>query len=226
GIKQGITLGYLIFVLAALVLFILYTGDSEPHIYLLNYYFVIGILFTALFFIGSEWMESEKVNLMLILVAIILGALLHMANAFVIPSIIFLLYLFRSNLKNLFLFVLISAVSFFLLNYFLVEDNSSFLSLSGAPFTTIPLIWKISLIIISVYVGWSVSSLIEVYITASFFLFLMSVISIVLLLQSCDFNQAVLIGEPFWASLIPITLFSLSDYKVDRFLGKVMPIGK
>lgn len=226
SLKQGIISGYIIFIIAAVVLFILYTGDGEPHLYLLNYYFVIGILFTALFFIASEWLDGEKIDFMTITIAVILGALLLMANAFIIPTIIFVLYLFRNSLKMLFLFGTLAAVSFILLDYFLVEESSSFLSLSGAPLTTIPLIWKIAIILISIYVGWAVSSLTEVFISGAFFLMLMSIISIVLLLQNSDFYQAVLIGEPFIVVIIPMALFSLSDYKVDRFLGRVMPVGK
>ncbi len=224
--KQAIISGYIIIVLAAVVLFILYAGDGEPHLYLLNYYFVIGILFTSLFFIASEWLDSEKVDFMTIIIAVILGALLLMANAFIIPTIIFILYFFRNNLKILFLFGALATVSFISLDYFLVEESGSFLSLSGAPLTTIPLIWKIAIILISIYIGWAVSSLSEAYVSGAFLLLLMSAISIVLLLQNSDFYQAVLIGEPFIVVIIPMVLFSLSDYKVDRFLGRVMPISK
>ena len=229
--KQVVVIVYLICVLSAAALFIIKNGSGEPMLHLSNSYPVIlqnylvtGILYAALIFAATEMIDSEKINLLTIIIAVLFGAIHLLANALIIPSVIFGLYFFRNNLKNLFLFTALSLAAFTLLNYFLLENNSSFNSLAGAPLTTIPLFWKIIVIVVSIYAGWSVASLNEVFITGAFFLCLISIISIVLLLQGSEFEKAILIGEPFVVTLIPMAIFSLNDYKVDKFLGKVLPI--
>lgn len=226
GYKQPLVLFYLIVVLLACALFIIKTGVGEPNNYLafLKSYLVTGILYAALIFIASEMINNEKINLMAIVIALLLGALHLLANALIIPSIIFALYFFRNNLKNLFLFAALSAAAFLILNYFLIENGTSFSVIARAPLTNIPLIWKIIIVIISIYVGWSAASLNEVFISGAFFLCLMSMISIVILIQTSGFENALLVSEPFIVTLIPMALFLLSNYKVDRFLGRVMPI--
>jgi len=229
--KQVVVIVYLICVLSAASLFIINNGSGEPILHMSNSYPVIlqnylvtGILYAALIFAATEIIDSEKINLLTIIIAVLFGAIHLLANALIIPSLIFGLYFFRNNLKNLFLFTALSLAVFTLLNYFLLENNSSFNSLAGAPLTTIPLFWKIIVIVVSIYAGWSVASLNEVFITGAFFLCLISIISIVLLLQGSEFEKAILIGEPFVVTLIPMAIFSLNDYKVDKFLGKVLPM--
>jgi hypothetical protein len=229
--KQVVVIVYLICVLSAAFLFIIKNGSGESMLHLSNSYPVIlqnylvtGILYAALIFVATEMIDSEKINLLTIIIAVLFGALHLLANALIIPSLIFGLYFFRNNLKNLFLFTALSLAAFTLLNYFLLENNSSFNSLAGAPLTTIPLFWKIIVIVVSIYAGWSVASLNEVFITGAFFLCLISIISIVLLLQSSEFEKAILMGEPFVVTLIPMAIFSLNDYNVDKFLGKVLPM--
>ncbi|NCS87465.1 MAG: hypothetical protein AUK34_07905 [Ignavibacteria bacterium CG2_30_36_16] len=229
--KQVVVIVYLICVLSAASLFIIKNGSGEPILHMSNSYPVIlqnylvtGILYAALIFAATEIIDSEKINLLTIIIAVLFGAIHLLANALIIPSLIFGLYFFRNNLKNLFLFTALSLAVFTLLNYFLLENNSSFNSLAGAPLTTIPLFWKIIVIVVSIYAGWSVASLNEVFITGAFFLCLISIISIVLLLQGSEFEKAILIGEPFVVTLIPMAIFSLNDYKVDKFLGKVLPM--
>jgi len=229
--KQVVVIVYLICVLSAAFLFIIKNGSGEPILHLsssypviLKNYLVTGILYAALIFVASEIINAEKMNWISIVITILLGALHLLANALIIPSIILGLYFFRNNLKNLLLFTALSLAAFTLLNYFLLENNSSLYTSAGASLKSFPLIWKIILVIVSMYAGWAAASLDEVFISSAFFVFLISMISIVSHVQNLEFERAVLIGEPFIVTLIPMALFSLIDYKVDKFLGKVLPM--
>ena len=78
-----------------------------------------------------------------------------------------------------------------------------------------PLLWIITLYLLSIYSGWMVADMQEVYFGSGVIIFLWSLI---FWLTNNNFGSISVVS---FLSSIPFFIFSFRKYKVDKFLGKV-----
>ena len=139
---------------------------------------------------------------------------------------------FRNDLPRLILFSVI-AISVFLITLipFVLWDKESFFS--NGPFAIqsflayIPM-WNVVLILlVSIYLGWVVADLQEVFFACGVMLFIPVFLSMAYKIIQFGFYDAMIndiFDHSYYEFVIPFLILSIKDYKVDRFLGKVMEV--
>ncbi len=175
-------------------------------------------LFLLDFYLMLKFVKPEKVDFNFILFSALSGFLLSTRSVFVIPLIIFSLYYLRNNLKNLFLFGAVAGAVFLLLLFpFYLWDKAAFLQngpfaiqskLSALPF------WIVFLFIVaSLYAGWAVKNIKEVFLVSGLFLLFLPLLSYLLKIFDFGFKTAFFndkIDLSYLAFAFPFLILSLS----------------
>lgn len=164
--------------------------------------------------------------------AVIFGALLSTRLIVFVLLFLFLMLMFRQNLKKLFLFGLTSLIVFLLtLVPFYLWDQEYFVQ--SGPFS-IQLIylpnWAILIsIAVIVYIGMIISNLQEYFFTCGLSLFALTFVSMMLKIIEAGFNNALFKDHfdiSYFIFSLPFFILSLEEYKHNNFLGRVYPFVK
>jgi hypothetical protein len=183
--------------------------------------FALSVLAALSIYISDRFLQSIKLDWKFFLLAFLFGVTLsaHMVISFI--YIIYLLFTFRNNLSKGFLFAVIMIAVYAVITF--LEGNGYVdVQVSHAHLLSAIPVWiTIFLILITFYVGWMVADLHEVLFSNGVILFLAFILQLVLTINQIgwkkneiDFSLAIL--------AIPFLVLSIKDYKVDRFLGKVL----
>ena len=167
--------------------------------------FTNAVLVIAIILLMKKIIDEDKINIKFLFLSIIFGALLS------------LLFFFRYNLKNLFLFFLVALFTCIaLLIPFIRWNNSDFITygLFTSSFTNLPVWIYILLFIVVVYTGWMISDLQELLFAAGTIL---SFVSLIEFLGNTNYSDGLILSIPF-------LILSIKEYEVDKFLGKKIPI--
>lgn len=192
--------------------------------------FTNTVLFVLVIILSEQYLDEKKPNIKYFFLALLLGCMIATRLIFFELVILYILFFFRSNLKNGALFLLISLTIFTLIllpyynwnpGYFLAEK---FFIIQ---FLRIPM-WIILLIsLAAVYIGWLISDIQELSFSIGILLFSLITISFVLMVFKVGFYTALFKGAfdiTYYTLCFPFLIFSIKEYKVDWFLGKVIPI--
>lgn len=188
--------------------------------------FNIGLLILLIIFLNQK---TELGKTKFIIFAVFFGITLSTKSVVIVPMIIFLLYYFRNDLKQLFNFGLIILLVFILqLLPFVFWDVELFVQ--RGPFAIqshladLPLWFTIIFILLAVYFGWMVENIHEVFFSSGIILFMMIIASYISKIIEYGFKTA-FFGENFidpsyLAFVIPLLILSIEDYEVDKFLNR------
>ncbi len=190
-------------------------------------------LVILLIHLSLKYLKIEKINITYIAFAIAFGVVLSTRSVVAIIYIIFLLYFFRQNLQKLFVFGTIMIFTFALiLMPFVLWDYLAFIS--NGPFAIqsqlsyIPFGIVVLFLLIAVYTGWSVRDIQEVYFGSGLLIFLIVIISYLIKIFEFGFYTAFFedkIDLSYLVFTFPLFLLSIKEYKVDRYLGKILDEG-
>lgn len=187
--------------------------------------FALSVLAALSIYISDRFLQSVKLDWKYFLLAFLFGVTLfaHLVISFIYP--IYLLYTFKNDLFKGFLFTVIMFAVFAVIT--LLESNGYIAAqVSHAHLlSSIPVWIKMLLILITIYVGWMVADLHEVLFSSGLILFLAFTLQLVFTINQIgwksseiDFSLAIL--------AIPFLVLSIKEYKIDRFLGKVLADSK
>jgi hypothetical protein len=167
-------------------------------------------------FLMNKFLDPDKIDIRFIFLSILFGIILCTRVLVLIPFILSVLFFFRYNFKNLFLFILISLlICFSVLVPFIKWDYISFATFG--PFTnnlaTLSVWVYVILFIVIVYAGWMISDLQELLFASGVILFF---VSIILGKNEADISEMVI--------AIPFLILSINEYRIDKFTGKQISI--
>ena len=184
-------------------------GLFEASIYFLN-----AVILLILILLSEKYLKPHKVNKSFILFAVTFGLFFSISIEVVAVLIIYMLYFFRNNLKELSLFLeillavfLITIIPFIVWNPIMFFINGPLNALFTIPW------WGIIIYLgIAVYAGWLVSDIQEIFFVMGIFLIIPSVIN--LLYAHTGISSFIL--------ALPFLIFSIKDYRVEKFTGKIL----
>jgi hypothetical protein len=184
---------------------------NEPSVLINNLFG--SILLIIIFFIVDKYLNPEKIDLFIVSFTFILSFISYF---FFFPFgfyLIFLLFFFRNNLKNLFVAIFLIFLFDLIIKYYMIGNYSGEIFYWDFPFG-----WIILVYLLSIYTGWMVADMQEVYFSTGIIIFFWSLIFLI-----SDNNTAFLNSTATASFLISIPFFlsSFRRYKVDKFLGKV-----
>lgn len=186
-------------------------------------------LVLILILITQKFVKPEKINLNFILSGILGGLVLSTRSVTALIFIIYFLFYFRYNLKNLIIYTLITLIVFITLLFpFLLWDIEAF-NRTG-PFAIqsflsyLPIFIVALFLLMSIYTGWMIRSIQEVLFSSGLFLFLLVFVSMLIKIFESGFYQAIIADKfdlSYYAFCIPLLLFSIREYKVDYYRGRI-----
>lgn len=179
--------------------------------FLLNNYLFISTFFAAGIFLSVQSFLDEDFNLNFFFLSGLITVLIIINPIFIFIYPLYLLYFFRMNFKKGIIFlsssVLIGVIIIFFLENSKKEFTNQFFFLSA------PLLLVIIIFAVSIYVGWILADLNELFFTCGLFLFF---ISFYFSFKSNYFQNISALS-----ACIPFFIFALKEYKVDYYLGKI-----
>jgi hypothetical protein len=184
--------------------------------------FSLIMLVIVSIFISERFLDNTKLDWKFFLIAFLFGLTLsaHLLVTFI--YIIYLLYVFRNNIAKGVIFLLAMLAAYALLSFLADKGYVTIVASTAKIFSTQIPVWIIILLAaITLYMGWIVADLQEVLFTSGLILFFFSVLSF--LFRAADFGRS--INEIDFSLLImpiPFLVLSIKEYRVDRFLGKVL----
>ncbi len=185
---------------------------SHPAIYYLflkrSIWFLILTAVISVMYFSIKYLNEKKINLNFIWILILLVFVTIAFYPFsIFISILIPLYVFRNDTIKIFItWILISAISISVKMIFLNSAWFDFIDLN---------FWNYFLIGVSIYIGWILSRREELYLAAAIFILLSSITYFTSEFETRKFILLL-------STITPLFLFAIHNYKVDKFLGKVL----
>ena len=180
-------------------------------------YFLNASILIILFLLSNRYIKPGKVDRNFILLAVSFGLFFSINIEIIAVLIIYMLYFFRNNIKELSLFLeillavfLVTIIPFIVWNPFLFFINGPLNTLFNIQW------WGIILYLgIAVYIGWMISDLQEIFFSIGLLLIIPCVINLFFIK---DDLSGFIIALPFF-------IFSIKDYHIEKFAGKILMNG-
>ena len=179
-------------------------------------YFVNAVVIVILILLSNKYLNPGNVDSYFILFAVVFGLYFSPSIEVIVVLVIYMLFFFKNNIKELSLFLeillavfLITILPFIVWNPLLFFINGPTSSIFHFNFPW----WGIILYLgIAVYIGWIISDLQEIFFSIGVLLIIPPVINIF-------FVHTGLSGFVF---ALPFLIFSIKDYRVEKFAGKIL----
>ncbi|NUN10701.1 MAG: hypothetical protein HUU54_16120 [Ignavibacteriaceae bacterium] len=191
-----------------------------------------AFLFLLLMFIILRKVSDEKWSASFFFSAILAGLLLSTRLVIFPMLLLFLLYKFRNSFPKILSFGLIAVIAFLLtLLPFIIWNSERFFS--AGPFAVqsiyLPPVLMGVIIILSAYSGWAAANKYELFFSTGLMLFISIILSFLITVSDTGLYES-LFNDRFDISYfnlcIPFFIAGIYEYKVDYFLGKIMPLGE
>lgn len=184
--------------------------------------FSLIMLVTVSIFISERFLENIKLDWKFFLIAFLFGVTLSAERLVSLIYIIYLLCEFRNKIAKGFMFALAMVAVYILLLFVADKGYITLLASQTNHFQFYLPVWVlIFLVIAALYLGWIVADLHEVLFTSSIILFSVYVLSFIFRVAEFGWNKNE-IDLSLLIMVIPFLVLSIKEYKVDRFLGKVL----
>lgn len=182
--------------------------------------FALAMLIILSIFISERFLENNKLDWKFFLIAFLFGATLSAGLWVGFIYIIYLLYVFRTNITKGLEFILIMVIAYALLLFLSDKGYITMAAVQTNYFQLIPNWIIILLLLATLYAGWIAAEFHEVLFASGVILFFIYILSFVFTVAVFGWNK-----DEFDFLLmmmaIPFLVLAIKEYKVDRFLGKV-----
>lgn len=182
----------------------------------------------SFFYLAQEKLDEHKKNTFFFVLALLFGFFLSTRLIAFLWLAMFLLFFFRNNLKNGAIFFLI-ALSVFLLSLlpFYLWNAEAFLNKGPFAVQTIYLPMWIFVVFpfIVLYISWMIADFQELLFASGVLTFLLVSISFLMTIGEVGMSEAFFNSRfdiSYFILSVPFFILALKEYRVDRFLGKVM----
>lgn len=185
-------------------------------------------LVIALIAIALKKVNPEKADFNFVALAFLFGLFLS-TRLIVFPVyFLFLLYFFRYDISKGILFVTISLSAFVLTLLPFVIWNQEYFWKNGPfaiQFSYLPLWFVITAPFILAYIGWMIRDAQELMFASGVTVFALVTASLAVKSFECGLYACIVnscFDISYFALAAPFLILSISDYKVDRYLGKIL----
>jgi len=183
--------------------------------------FTLVMLVIVSSFISERFLRNSKLDWKLFLVAFLFGATISIELLMGFIYLIFLLHLFRYEIIKGLVFVL-GMLAAYVLILFLADKGYLTITASQINYFQVLPIWIIILVLcVTLYIGWIAADLQEVLFASGVVLFFIFILTFLFRVSQFSWNKNE-IDLSFLVMAIPFLVLSIKEYKVDRFLGKVL----
>lgn len=181
--------------------------------------FLISLISFIIIFAESKKNIQDSLAF-LIIGAAVSGMVLFLNLSAIIPVLILGFYFYRYHIIKALAYLLISTIVFFILDYLFIASSNTYSGIGN-------IIWIIIVFtIISIYAGWSVSNIFEVFFSSGvltfLFLITLSLTDLIHFGAVNIFNSMYGLNILLYCIPVIFLTFSLHEYSIDRFLGKVI----
>ncbi len=190
--------------------------------------FTNTVLIISLFFLAEQKLNEQERNIPFFVLALMFGFFLSTRLIAFLWLALFLLFFFRNNLKNGAVFLAIS-LSVFLLSLlpFYLWNAEAFINKGPFAVQTIYLPKWIFVVFpfIVLYVGWMIADFQELLFASGVLTFLLVSISFLMTISDVGMSETFFNSRfdiSYYILSVPFFILALKEYRVDRFLGKVM----
>lgn len=190
--------------------------------------FTNTVLVISLFFLAEQKLNEHEKNISFIVLALLFGFFLSTRLIAFLWLAMFLLFFFRNNLKNgiIFFAIALSVFSLSLLPFYL-WNAETFLNKGPFAVQTIYLPRWIFFIFpfLVLYIGWMIADFQELLFASGVLTFLLVSISFLMTIGDVGMSEAFFNSRfdiSYFILSVPFFILALKEYRVDRFLGKLM----
>jgi hypothetical protein len=172
-------------------------------------------------FLSDKYLDPVKINFKFILFGLLFGLALSTRSVVGVIYAVYLIHLFRKNIVNGIIFIIIlSAIFGLLLLPFYLWDPHSFISCG--PFAIqsylshMPLWIEIATVGLAVYMGWRAANINDVLFSSGILLFLLVFLSMFFQISSAGFINAVIhdvFDISYFVFCIPLLILSIKENK-------------
>jgi hypothetical protein len=185
-------------------------------------------LFIAIVLIAAKYLNTEKLDLISLAIAVLFGLFLSTRIIVFIVFFFMSVLAFRDKIGKGIVFMFVSTGVFALtLLPFIVWDPAFFWS--EGPFSMQLLYLPLWIILCSplvfLYIAWMIRDVQELFFASGVVIFTLVAISFLLKAAEYGFHFCLIESGydiSYFAMPVPFLLLSIKEYKVDRFLGKVL----
>lgn len=180
-------------------------------------YFTIAMLVILSIFLTERFLE-DKLDWKLFLIASLFGVTFYAQPFIGLIYISYILFKFRYDLIKGIIFTSSLLLIYLVFNLFLQKDL-----LTTANLSIDSLSWWIIAVVITaaIYAGWIVTDLNELFFANGLILFSIFAISFLIRLSQTGWNKSIS-DFAFLLLAVPFLILSIKDYRVDKFLGKIL----
>jgi len=200
----------LIFIITSLIIVFFEFQLIKSHLVIIINNLFGATLMIVVYNISDKFLDPNKFDVFLVALTFIFSFISYLSFFPLIFYIIFLLFFFRNNITKFLIFISVIIIFFSLIQKFMFGIITTEIF-----YWDFPLLWIITLYLLSIYSGWMVADMQEVYFGSGVIIFLWSLI---FWLTNNNFGSISVVS---FLSSIPFFIFSFRKYKVDKFLGKV-----
>lgn len=193
-------------------------------------FFINSVLSIVLIFLCETYLDKEKITLYYFLFGLLFGLMLFLRSIFILVFLIYSLYLFRHDLQKALILISLMIIGYFIF-YLILGNLAPKAFMINNPFSIYPFLFSlpswfyITIFVLVIYCGWIVSDLQELFFASGLILFLTALFSTILLMMNVGFEKTIIEDSMnffYIAFSIPFFIMAIKDYKVDRFLGKIL----
>jgi len=183
--------------------------------------FSLVMLVIVSIFISERFLNKSKLDWKFFLIAFLFGVTLATHLLLWLVYIVYLVYRFKSESRNGLVFILVMLAVYVLL-LFLGDYGYVKISSSQIDYVQFTPGWIfILLIVASLYIGWIVADLQEVLFASGLIYFVLFTMAFLLEITQWGWNKE-WIDLSLMIFAVPFLVLSIKEYKVDRFLGKIL----
>ncbi len=222
GIRQYFPTLLSVYVLLPYLLLTYFTSNMNPEgRWVETEILIFVVLASAVIIMGTNYLDGKKFNISFFIFPILFGLILSANFYFGFVLILAILFIFRESFPKIFLFSLITFAFGIIIPKFLNAVHFTFDY--EIFFPQIPVWLIIILLLITIYVGWMIADLQELFFSSGIILFIYLLIPSISKIIQLGFYRAVNNELEFSSLLVvvPIFLFAIKEYEVEKFLGKV-----
>jgi hypothetical protein len=183
--------------------------------------FSLVMLVIVSIFISDRFLDNSKLDWKFFLLAFLFGAILSIEQLVSFIYLVYLIYRFRYEIMKGLVFVLGVLVVYAVLVLLADKGNLIITVWQTNYFQMLPIWIIVILALVTLYVAWVVADLQEVLFASGIVLFFIFILIFLLRVSQFGWNKNE-IDLSFLVIAIPFLVLSIKEYKVDRFLGKVI----
>jgi hypothetical protein len=173
-----------------------------------------------------KYTDSNKADVRFYISALLIGVTLYVNFSLLLFYILFVLFFFRQSIPKIIIFTFSVAAVFVLIHYtgLFYNEGTGPKGLNSI-LLMLPVILQVMLLLITVYTGWMVADIQEVYFSGGILTFVPTVILALFKFEGIYSNAyTTILSSSYLSFTLILHVLSVKPYKTERYTGKVFSL--